>query len=172
MRLTSSLTFELDMSPLKLKSGRELWASVCRSPTPRARKLDKDYLLHDLGNLTSAIASTILNFALTTRPLPLEVHLQSCKVPNFPSLEIQIAKPAYLTLVQYAQSRPDIVFALSRKQRKITANDILTYCLAKRQRKRDSLNFQDAELGIHPKHVGIPNSVETLKYGTGSTTKP
>jgi pre-mRNA-splicing helicase BRR2 len=120
----------------------------------------------DLGDWMGATASTVFNFAPTTRPLPLEVHLQSFNVPHFPSLMISMAKPAYLALVEYAQGRPSILFVPSRKQCKLTANDILTYCLADENEKR-FLNVDEEELQPHLDHVHDQDLVETLKYGIG-----
>ncbi|KAJ9115096.1 hypothetical protein QFC22_005424 [Naganishia vaughanmartiniae] len=120
----------------------------------------------DLGDWMGATASTVFNFAPTTRPLPLEVHLQSFNVPHFPSLMISMAKPAYLALVEYALGRPSILFVPSRKQCKLTANDILTYCLADENEKR-FLGVPEEELQPHLDHVHDQDLVETLKYGIG-----
>ncbi|KAF9516287.1 hypothetical protein BS47DRAFT_1255305, partial [Hydnum rufescens UP504] len=48
------------------------------------------------------------------RPLPLEVHLQSFGILHFPSLMIAMAKPAYLSIVEFSSSKPVVMFVLLR----------------------------------------------------------
>ncbi|PLW35669.1 hypothetical protein PCANC_13844, partial [Puccinia coronata f. sp. avenae] len=59
-----------------------------------------------LGNWANSQA--IFNFAPGSQPLPLEVHIQSFNAPHFPSLMIQMAKPAYLSILEYAHEKPVI----------------------------------------------------------------
>ena len=102
----------------------------------------------DLGDWIGASSQTIFNFSPSARPLPLEVHLQSFNVPHFPSLMLQMAKPAYLAITEHAPHKPTICFVASRKQCKLTANDLLTYVLADEDEKR-FLNVEDEELNPH-----------------------
>ncbi|KAF9507988.1 hypothetical protein BS47DRAFT_1303371, partial [Hydnum rufescens UP504] len=50
----------------------------------------------------------------SARPLPLEVHLQSFGILHFPSLMIAMAKPAYLSIVEFSSSKPVVMFILLR----------------------------------------------------------
>ncbi|ORY79259.1 Sec63 Brl domain-domain-containing protein [Leucosporidium creatinivorum] len=120
----------------------------------------------DLGEWMGATAQTIFNFSPGARPLPMEVHIQSFSVPHFPSLMIQMAKPAYLAIVEYAQDRPVICFVPSRKQCRASADDILTYCLADQEESR-FLNIDAAELAPHLEHVTDVELKATLEHGVG-----
>lgn len=120
----------------------------------------------DLGDWIGAAASTVYNFSPSARPLPLEVHLQSFNVPHFPSLMLAMAKPAYLSMVEHAAGRPTLCFVASRKQCKLTANDILTYCLADEDETR-FLNVEPEELAPHLERLQDQDLAETLKYGIG-----
>ncbi|ORX36116.1 Sec63 Brl domain-domain-containing protein [Kockovaella imperatae] len=120
----------------------------------------------DLGDWIGASSQTIFNFSPSTRPLPLEVHLQSFNVPHFPSLMLQMAKPAYLAMTEHAAGRPTICFVASRKQCKLTANDILSYCLADEDEGR-FLNVEPDELAPHLEKLQDQDLAETLKYGIG-----
>ena len=120
----------------------------------------------DLGDWIGASSQTIFNFSPSARPLPLEVHLQSFNVPHFPSLMLTMAKPAYLAMVEHAAGRPTICFVASRKQCKLTANDILTYCIA----DEDQYRF----LAVEPEDLEEPlaqlqdqDLAETLRHGVG-----
>jgi pre-mRNA-splicing helicase BRR2 len=120
----------------------------------------------DLGDWIGASSQTIFNFSPAARPLPLEVHLQSFNVPHFPSLMLAMAKPAYLAMVEHAAGRPTIAFVASRKQCKLTANDILTYVLADEDETR-FLNVEQEELEPHLERLQDRDLAETLKYGIG-----
>lgn len=120
----------------------------------------------DLGDWIGASSQTIFNFSPSTRPLPLEVHLQSFDVPHFPSLMLQMAKPAYLAMIEHAANRPTICFVASRKQCKMTANDLLTYCLADEDEKR-FLAVEEEDLEPHLERIQDKDLAETLRYGIG-----
>ncbi|ODN91338.1 pre-mRNA-splicing helicase BRR2 [Cryptococcus wingfieldii CBS 7118] len=120
----------------------------------------------DLGDWIGATSQTIFNFSPSARPLPLEVHLQSFNVPHFPSLMLAMAKPAYLSIVEHASTRPTICFVPSRKQCKLSANDILTYTLADEDEGR-FLNVDREELEPHLERLQDEDLKETLRYGIG-----
>ena len=120
----------------------------------------------DLGDWIGASSQTVFNFSPSTRPLPLEVHLQSFNVPHFPSMMLQMAKPAYLAMTEHAVGRPTICFVASRKQCKLTANDILSYCLADEDETK-FLNVEPEELVPHLEKLQDQDLAETLKYGIG-----
>ncbi|KAI5476145.1 pre-mRNA-splicing helicase BRR2 [Pseudohyphozyma bogoriensis] len=120
----------------------------------------------DLGEWMGATAQTIFNFSPGARPLPMEVHIQSFNVPHFPSLMIQMAKPAYLAIVEYAKDRPVLCFVPSRKQCRATASDILIYCTADQEESR-FLNIEPAELAPHLEHVTDPDLKTCLESGIG-----
>ncbi|KAJ1033874.1 hypothetical protein NDA16_000082 [Ustilago loliicola] len=84
----------------------------------------------DVGDWLGASGGNVFNFAPSAREVPMEVHLQGFNVPHFPSLMLAMAKPAYLAMVEYADEQPVIAFVPSRKQAKLTANDILAYVIA------------------------------------------
>lgn len=120
----------------------------------------------DLGEWMGCTAQTIFNFGPGARPLPMEVHLQSFSTPHFASLMIQMAKPAYLAIAEYADERPVLCFVPSRKQCRATADDILTYCLADQDESR-FLNIEASELAPHLEHVQDAGLRATLEHGVG-----
>lgn len=120
----------------------------------------------DLGDWIGASAQNVFNFAPSTRPLPMDIHLQSYDTPHFPSLMLGMAKPAYLAVNDWAGKKPVIAFVPSRKQCKLTANDILTYCLANEEGKR-FLNIEEEDLQPHLDRLSDAGLKETLAYGIG-----
>jgi pre-mRNA-splicing helicase BRR2 len=120
----------------------------------------------ELGEWIGADKHNRFNFSPGARPLPLEVHLQSFNVPHFPSLMVQMAKPTYLAIVEWAQERPAIVFVPSRRQCKLSSNDLLSYALADEDPKR-FLRVEDQELERHIQHVTDEDLRECLRSGIG-----
>jgi pre-mRNA-splicing helicase BRR2 len=96
----------------------------------------------------------------------MDIHLQSFTIPHFPSLMIAMSKPAYLAIVEYAPTKPVIIFVSSRRQCRLTVDDILTHCAADDNSDR-FLNIEEADLQPHLDHIRDQSLVETLKHGIG-----
>lgn len=118
----------------------------------------------DLGEWIGAPSHAIFNFPPSARPLDMDIHLQSFTIPHFPSLMIAMSKPAYLSILEYAPTKPVIIFVPSRKQCKMTADDLLLHCSADDNEDR-FLNIELADLQPHLDHVSDRTLVETLKHG-------
>ena len=108
----------------------------------------------------------LLNLVSSARPLPIEMRIQSFTIPHFPSLMIAMSKPAYLAIKDFSETKPVIIFVPSRKQCSLTAQDILTHCLADAEENR-FLNVEEAEIERHLEHVSDRLLQGTLKHGVG-----
>lgn len=102
----------------------------------------------------------------SARPLDIDIHLQSFTINHFPSLMIAMSKPAYLAMVEYSSAKPIIVFVPSRRQCRLTVDDILTHCAADDKPDR-FLNIELSDLQPHLDHINDASLVETLKLGVG-----
>lgn len=124
----------------------------------------------DLGEWIGANSHSIYNFHPNVRPVPLEIHIQGYNVPHFASLMIAMTKPAYLAITQLGVSsgtisnKPAIVFVPSRKQCRLTAVELLSYCAADGDPKR-FLHLSETELQPHISSVQDRSLAETLEYG-------
>ncbi|CAO1628538.1 unnamed protein product [Sympodiomycopsis kandeliae] len=125
----------------------------------------------DVGDWLGCPSNAVFNFSPAARPVPLEVHLQSFSIPHFPSLMIAMAKPAYLAITEYAPESPILAFVPSRKQAKLTANDIVSYALADSDRNGSGesrfLNIEAEELKPHLDRVQDRDLAEVLESGVG-----
>lgn len=79
---------------------------------------------------------------------------------------IAMAKPTYIAIKDYSPTKPVIVFVPSRRQCRLSADDILTYCAADGDENR-FLNIELSDLQPHLDRVSEPGLVETLKHGVG-----
>lgn len=96
----------------------------------------------------------------------MDIHLQSFSIPHFPSLMIAMSKPAYLAVLEYSPTKPVIIFVPSRRQCRLTADDILAHCGADEAADR-FLNIEEADLQPHLDHLTDTGLAETLKHGVG-----
>ncbi|KAI8977390.1 Sec63 Brl domain-containing protein [Mycotypha africana] len=120
----------------------------------------------DLGEWMGATSQTVFNFHPSVRPVPLEIHIQSYNIPHFASLMMAMAKPTYLAITGYAENRPSIVFVPSRKQCKLTAIDLITYCVAD-DKPYQFLNCKPEEIESLLGRIQDKSLVETLQHGIG-----
>lgn len=122
----------------------------------------------DVGDWLGCSSSSVFNFSSAARPVPMEVHIQSFNIPHFPSLMIAMAKPAYLAITEYAPDSPILAFVPSRKQAKLTANDILSYALADSDREGGEskfLNIEPEDLQPHLDRIQDRDLAEVLEGG-------
>ncbi|KAF9237747.1 putative RNA helicase [Melanogaster broomeanus] len=120
----------------------------------------------DLGEWIGAPSHAIFNFPPSSRPLDMDIHLQSFTIPHYPSLMIAMSKPAYLAIVEYAPTKPAIVFVSSRRQCRMTVDDLLIHCSADDNPDR-FLNVEEADLQPHLERLNDQGLVEGLKHGIG-----
>ncbi|PLW26197.1 hypothetical protein PCASD_23669 [Puccinia coronata f. sp. avenae] len=118
----------------------------------------------DLGNWANS--QEIFNFAPGSQPLPLEVHIQSFNAPHFPSLMIQMAKPAYLSILEYAHEKPVIAFVPSQKQFRLTASNLSIYAPSDKDPQR-FLNIKQEDLAPFLAKFSNENSARLWASGIG-----
>ncbi|OAX40546.1 Sec63-domain-containing protein [Rhizopogon vinicolor AM-OR11-026] len=120
----------------------------------------------DLGEWMGAPSHAIFNFSPSSRPLDMDIHLQSFTIPHFPSLMIAMSKPAYLAIVEHSPTKPVVIFVPSRRQCRLTVDDLLVHCGADDNPNR-FLNIEEADLQPHLDHINDKGLVECLKHGIG-----
>uniref|UniRef100_A0A671PW09 Activating signal cointegrator 1 complex subunit 3 n=1 Tax=Sinocyclocheilus anshuiensis TaxID=1608454 RepID=A0A671PW09_9TELE len=81
---------------------------------------------HWLGCSTTAT----FNFHPNVRPVPLELHIQGFNVSHTQTRLLSMAKPVYHAIMKHSPSKQVLVFVPSRRQTRLTAIDILTFCAA------------------------------------------
>ncbi|KAF9914159.1 DEIH-box ATPase [Lobosporangium transversale] len=120
----------------------------------------------DLGDWIGATSHSVFNFHPMVRPLPLDVHIQSYTIPHFASWMIAMAKPTYAAITTHSAEKPVIVFVPSRKQCRLTVDELLTLCVADDKPYR-FLHCEPQELNTHLEHVQDKALAEALQHGIG-----
>ncbi|KAL1719126.1 Sec63 Brl domain-containing protein [Schizophyllum commune] len=120
----------------------------------------------DLGEWIGAPSHNIFNFSPSARPLDMDIHIQSFTIPHFPSLMIAMSKPAYLAITEYAPTKPTIIFVPSRRQCRLTVDDLLTHCSADDNPDR-FLNADLEAIQPHLDRLSDEGLKECMKHGIG-----
>lgn len=90
----------------------------------------------DVAQWLGCNANTTFNFHPSVRPVPLELHVQGLNITHNATRIAAMSKPVYNSIVKFSPHKPVIVYVSSRKQARLTAIDILTYCAAESQPNR------------------------------------
>ena len=106
----------------------------------------------DLGQWLGASTHGLFSFHPNVRPVPLELHIQGFNITHTPSRLIAMMKPVYHAICKYSPKHPVIVFVPSRKQTRLTAVDLLTFCAADLQPQR-FLHCAEEDLEPHMKQI-------------------
>jgi Superfamily II helicase len=77
-----------------------------------------------------------------------------------------MSKPAYLAIVEYSPTKPVIIFVPSRRQCRLTVDDILMHCAADDKPDR-FLNIEEADLQPLLDRLHDRSLADTLKHGIG-----
>ncbi|XP_055517961.1 U5 small nuclear ribonucleoprotein 200 kDa helicase [Leucoraja erinacea] len=117
---------------------------------------------HWLGCSTTAT----FNFHPNVRPVPLELHIQGFNVSHTQTRLLSMSKPVYHAIMKHSPKKPVIVFVPSRKQTRLTAIDILTFCAADVQPQR-FLHCTEKDLIPYLDKLNDNTLKETLANGVG-----
>ncbi|XP_074640358.1 U5 small nuclear ribonucleoprotein 200 kDa helicase-like [Tubulanus polymorphus] len=108
--------------------------------------------------------NVFFNFHPNVRPVPLELHIQGFNISHNASRLISMAKPVYHAIVKHSPKKPVMVFVPSRKQTRLTAIDILTFCAAENQPSR-FLHVTESDLEPFLEKIEDKTLKETLSNG-------
>ncbi|TRZ02195.1 hypothetical protein DNTS_030428 [Danionella cerebrum] len=117
---------------------------------------------HWLGCSTTAT----FNFHPNVRPVPLELHIQGFNVSHTQTRLLSMAKPVYHAIMKHSPSKPVLVFVPSRRQTRLTAIDILTFCAADVIPQR-FLHSTEKDLAPFMENLSDVTLKETLSNGVG-----
>lgn len=118
----------------------------------------------DVAQWLGCNTNATFNFHPNVRPVPLELHIQGFNITHNASRLISMAKPTYHAIVKYAPKKPVIVFVPSRKQSRLTAINLLTFCAAEGQPSR-FLHCSEDDLQLFINRVTDKTLKETLFQG-------
>jgi activating signal cointegrator complex subunit 3 len=108
----------------------------------------------------------LFNFRPSVRPVPLEVHIQGYQGRHYCPRMALMNKPTYIAIKTHSPNKPVLIFVSSRRQTRLTALDLISYCVAD-ESPRQFLRMNEEELEEVLERVRDPQLKHTLPFGIG-----
>ncbi|CAG8765881.1 15219_t:CDS:2, partial [Funneliformis caledonium] len=117
-----------------------------------------DWLCIDEGGL--------FNFSHSVRPIPLEIHIEGFSGRHYCPRMATMNKPIFINIMRHSPIKPVIVFVSSRRQTRLTAQDLIAYCCLT-ENPYHFLRMTKEELQINLSQIKDSSMKSTLTFGIG-----
>lgn len=123
---------------------------------------------HDLADWLgiSPTGQGLFNFPQTVRPVQLRVHVQGFSGKHYCPRMNSMNKPCYNAILNYAGSRPTLIFVSSRRQTRLTAFDLISLCVTDENPYR-FVKMTDEEMTNTLMKVKDSHLKHVIQYGVG-----
>ncbi|EEY56109.1 DEAD/DEAH box RNA helicase, putative [Phytophthora infestans T30-4] len=126
-----------------------------------------------LGGITSSHAKNpdvgqVYNFRASVRPVPMDVHIQGFPERHYVARMAAMNKPTFMAIKTHSPDKPVLVFVSSKAQTKLTALDLIQFCVADDGDKR-FLKMDEAVMDsiCQSSQIGDETLKHTLSFGIG-----
>lgn len=109
----------------------------------------------------------MFNFRSSVRPVPIEVHMGSTPGKHYCPRMKAMNKPVFQAIRLYSPEKPALIFVSSRRQTRLTAQDLITY-LSGKENPRQWLHMNEQEIQHIIQHIKDPNLKLFLLFGIGT----
>jgi activating signal cointegrator complex subunit 3 len=120
----------------------------------------------DLADWLGIDQRGLYNFRPSVRPVPISVHIQGFPGQHYCPRMASMNKPTYAAILQHSRKKPVLVFVSSRRQTRLTASDLISYCAAD-ENPQQFVRMNDYELESYTKGINEAVLKHTLQYGIG-----
>ncbi|ORX87093.1 Sec63-domain-containing protein [Basidiobolus meristosporus CBS 931.73] len=120
----------------------------------------------DLGDWLGIKEVGLFNFRHSVRPVPLEIYIDGFPGKHYCPRMASMNKPTYAAIKTHSPNQPVIVFVSSRRQTRLTAQDLMAFC-AMEDDPRRFLHIPEDELNMLLLQVQNPNLKLCLGFGIG-----
>lgn len=107
----------------------------------------------DLGDWLGISKVGLYNFRPSVRPIPMSIYIQGFPGKHYCPRMATMNKPAYASIMEHSPTKPVLIFVSSRRQTRLTALDIISYCAADEFPKKF----------LHMPEDEVENTVSTLR---------
>lgn len=120
----------------------------------------------DLGNWLG-VKEGLFNFRHSVRPVPLEIYIDGFpEQRGFCPFMQSMNRPTFLAIKSHSPDKPVIVFVASRRQTRLTANDLINYC-GMEDNPRRFVHMTEEDLSLNLARVKDDALREALSFGIG-----
>ncbi|ORY41007.1 Sec63-domain-containing protein [Rhizoclosmatium globosum] len=120
----------------------------------------------DLGDWLHIENEGLFNFRHSVRPVPLEVYIDGFAGKHYCPRMMSMNKPTYAAILTHSPTKPVIVFVSSRRQTRLTAQDLIAFCGLEDNPKR-FLHMPEYELELLVENVKDQSLKLSLQFGIG-----
>lgn len=121
---------------------------------------------HDLADWLGIEKVGLFNFRHSVRPVPLEIYIDGFPGKHYCPRMMSMNKPTYAAIKTHSPTQPVIVFVSSRRQTRLTAQDLIAYC-GMEDNPRQWLHMDDMELEMILDQVHDESLKMSLAFGIG-----
>eukprot|EP00842_Homolaphlyctis_polyrhiza_P002554 jgi/Hompol1/329/HPOL_001394-RA len=120
----------------------------------------------DLGDWLGIGNVGLFNFRHSVRPVPLEIYIEGYPGKHYCPRMISMNKPTYHAIMTHSPAKPVIVFVSSRRQTRLTAQDLISFC-ANDDKPRRFLHMPEEEIDLLITNVKDQSLKLALPFGIG-----
>ncbi|KAI8908470.1 Sec63 Brl domain-containing protein, partial [Gorgonomyces haynaldii] len=120
----------------------------------------------DLGDWLGIKHVGLFNFRHSVRPVPLEIYIEGHPGKHYCPRMIAMNKPTYQAILTHSPDQPVIVFVSSRRQTRLTAQDLISLCAGDDHPKR-FLHMHEQEMQFVTQDVQDQSLKSSLGFGIG-----
>ncbi|ORZ33314.1 Sec63 Brl domain-domain-containing protein [Catenaria anguillulae PL171] len=120
----------------------------------------------DLADWLNISPRGMFNFRHSVRPVQLETYIDGFAGKHYCPRMATMNRPCYAAILKHSPKQPALVFVSSRRQTRLTAYDLISYCCLDDSPKR-FLRMEDDELEGCLERVKDSHLQHTLAFGIG-----
>ncbi|KND03788.1 uncharacterized protein SPPG_01244 [Spizellomyces punctatus DAOM BR117] len=121
---------------------------------------------NDLADWLGITHVGLFNFRHSVRPVPLEIYIDGFAGKHYCPRMMSMNKPTYTAILTHSPRKPVIVFVSSRRQTRLTAQDLIALCGLDENPKR-FLHMPEEDLEILVSQVKDQSLKLALGFGIG-----
>ncbi|KAJ2158555.1 activating signal cointegrator 1 complex subunit 3 [Coemansia sp. RSA 552] len=120
----------------------------------------------DLADWLGIAKVGLYNFRHSVRPVPLEIYIDGFPGRHYCPRMASMNRPAYRAIRTHSPEKPVIIFVSSRRQTRLTAQDLMAFC-GMEENPRHFLHMPDDEIEAVLERTNDPNLRLSLSFGIG-----
>jgi activating signal cointegrator complex subunit 3 len=108
----------------------------------------------------------VFNFHPSVRPIPMTMHIQGFAGKHYCPRMATMNKPCYAAILEHSPTKPSLIFVSSRRQTRLTALDLISYCASDDNPKK-FLHMPEDEAAAIAQTFSDGALRDTLVFGIG-----
>ncbi|EMR09600.1 hypothetical protein PNEG_02184 [Pneumocystis murina B123] len=120
----------------------------------------------DLADWLSIKEEGLYNFRHSVRPIPLKIYIDGFSGHKYCQRMASMNKSVFSAILDHSPDKPVLIFVSSRRQTRLTSQDLITYCGLEENPKR-FLHMSDHKLNMILTQVKDESLKNALNFGIG-----